>query len=70
MMRIVCVATVVVSVCLGDAQAVTIDRMTTESYPFVDTYDPGGSFDIVGNNDVYYVSDGTTWNSGAGVFTS
>ena len=46
-------------------QSPTIDRMTTYTS---DIYSPGGRFDLVGFNGVYYVSDGTTWNSGAGTF--
>jgi hypothetical protein len=53
----------------SNVQAATIDRMTTNSFTLGETYTPGDHFEIAGDNDIYYVSDGTTWDSGAGSYS-
>ena len=48
------------------ANAATIDLMTISfSYP----YNPGGYFFLFGGADQYFLSDGTSWTSGAGSIT-
>jgi len=48
-------------------QTVTIDSMTTV-HDFSDPFTPGGGLDLPDQPLTYYLSDGTTWNSGAGSF--
>lgn len=65
---IIVVSAVSVFAASAVGQSQTIDRMTTNG---VESYDPGGFFNFfnpVGDNDIYHMSDGTTWNSGAGSF--
>ena len=51
----------------GTSSAPTIDQMLTAS--FGQTYRPGGNVMIFGVSDRYLLSDGTSWESGAGSFT-
>jgi hypothetical protein len=45
---------------------VTIDRITTRGSG--GTYTPGGTVLLLGSADTYFLSDGTSWVSGAGTF--
>jgi outer membrane protein assembly factor BamB len=49
------------------ARAVTIDSMTTGS-SYLETYYPGEVIEIFGSADRYYLSDGSSWSSGAGSY--
>lgn len=51
----------------GLAIPVTIDRMTTEASG---SYTPGGTMTLLGSADVYSLSDGSSWTSGAGSYHS
>ncbi len=44
----------------------TIDRMTTRT--FFGSYSPGWPLELLGSADVYHLSDGTQWSSGAGSY--
>jgi len=46
----------------------TIDLMTTSGL-YGNTYSPGGNFYVLGFPDEYFLSDGTSWMSGAGSFS-
>jgi hypothetical protein len=49
------------------ASAATIDKMYTSTFGhYTQQYSPGGSFMIFSQADHYQLSDGTTWDSGAG----
>lgn len=47
---------------------VTIDWMTTTG-GYSTTYQPGGTIRLLGRADTYHLSDGTSWQSGAGSYT-
>jgi hypothetical protein len=51
----------------GLAIPVTIDRMTTGASG---SYTAGGTITLLGSADVYYLSDGSSWTSGAGTYHS
>ena len=50
-----------------ETRPVTIDLMTTSSY-HIEGYNPGGTIVVVGDPREYYLSDGSKWSTGAGIF--
>lgn len=49
------------------ANAATIDRMNTATFGhYTQSYSPGGTFLVFSEADTYLLSDGTSWESGAG----
>ena len=52
------------------AGSITIDRMTTRGSYYGTTYTPGGTLLLLGSADTYTLSNGSTWQSGAGSYYS
>ena len=50
------------------APRVTIDRMTTRGSWYGDTYAPGGTILLLGSADTYFLSNNSSWQSGAGSY--
>ena len=51
----------------GQAASATIDRMTTTG-GYYGYFQPGGMVGLLGSASTYYLSDGTSWSSGAGSY--
>ena len=52
------------------AGSITIDGMTTRGSYYGTTYTPGGTLLLLGSADTYTLSNGSTWQSGAGSYYS
>lgn len=61
------IITISLITCLQTASATTIDRMNTATFGhYTQDYQPGGIFMVFSQADSYLLSDGTSWDSGAG----